>query len=153
MNSKMTTTITSTDTTTITTEPRQRCQEAKEEANGPSDAMACSPSSLTPETNALANEIYSRGIRVSEIRMLQHAREMERERNEAVTTSRMKSDMITTLRCELEAALDALNKIESHYVDGDDTHEDWKAMGEIAATFLAENVETLATRGLKKDAE
>ena len=42
-----------------------------------------SPSSLTPETDALADEIYARGIRVSEIRMLQHARKMERERNEA----------------------------------------------------------------------
>jgi len=38
----------------------------------------------TPETNALANEIYARGIRVIEIRMLQHARKLERERNKAI---------------------------------------------------------------------
>ena len=40
---------------------------------------------------------------------------------------------------ERNAALDALCRIESHYVDGDDTYEAWKAMGEIAATFLSEN--------------
>ncbi len=51
-------------------------------------------------------------------RMANHAVKMERQRN---------------------AALDALNKIESLYVDGDDTYEAWKAMGEIAATFLKEN--------------
>jgi len=43
----------------------------------------CSPSSLTPETNVLADEIYARGIKVSEIKMLQHARTLERERDEA----------------------------------------------------------------------
>lgn len=36
----------------------------------------------TLETDALANEVYSSGIRVSEIRMLNHARSLERERNE-----------------------------------------------------------------------
>jgi hypothetical protein len=47
------------------------------------------------------------------------------------------------LERERNAALDALDKIESHYVDGDDTYEAWKAMGEIAATFLAENAEPI----------
>jgi len=40
---------------------------------------------------------------------------------------------------ERNAALDALEKIESWYVDGADTFESWKAMGEIAVNFLAEN--------------
>lgn len=43
--------------------------------------QAKSEPSETPKTDALANEIYARGIRVSEIRMLQHARKLERERN------------------------------------------------------------------------
>ena len=50
-------------------------------------SASCSPSSLTPETDALADEIYARGIRVSEIRMLQHARTMEKERNMARATA------------------------------------------------------------------
>jgi hypothetical protein len=58
-------------------------QTCERTALGPSGATACNPSSLTPETDAIADEIYARGIRVSEIKMLQHAQKMERERNEA----------------------------------------------------------------------
>jgi DNA-binding XRE family transcriptional regulator len=52
--------------------------------------------------------------------LAEHSRRLERERN---------------------AALDALEKIESHYVDGDDTYEAWRSMGDIAANFLSENAE------------
>lgn len=48
------------------------------------DAVEWQASSDTPQTDALADEIYASGIRVSEIRMLQHARKMERERNKAI---------------------------------------------------------------------
>jgi hypothetical protein len=87
----------------------------------------CSPSS-TPETDEAWDAVsrtpdgmYDSRVPISDYAyaMLEHSRKMERERN---------------------AALDALDKIESHYVDGDDTYEAWKAMGEIAAAFLAENV-------------
>jgi len=78
-------------------------------------AMPCSPSSLTPDTNALADEIYARGIKVSEIKMLQHARTLERER---------------------DAALATIMEIEEIYIDGCDTYEDWKAMGELTRNFL-----------------
>ena len=47
-----------------------------------------SSASSSPETDALANEIYARGIRVSEIRMLKHARSLERERNAALSVLR-----------------------------------------------------------------
>jgi len=75
----------------------------------------CSASSLTPDTNALADEIYARGIKVSEIKMLQHARTLERER---------------------DAALATIMEIEEIYIDGCDTYEDWKAMGELTRNFL-----------------
>lgn len=52
----------------------------------PSPSATCSASSETPETDTLANEIYDRGIRVSEIRMLEHARKMEHQRNAAWKT-------------------------------------------------------------------
>jgi len=35
-----------------------------------------------------------------------------------------------------DAAIDAIMKIEEIYIDGDDTYEDWKSMGQIARTFL-----------------
>lgn len=59
------------------------CHKCESAAKRPSGAAACSPSSLTPETDALADELYARGIKVSEIRMLEHARKMEKERNMA----------------------------------------------------------------------
>ena len=46
-------------------------------------------------------------------------------------------------RCKYEKlwkeAEDALMKIEDVYIDGDDTYEDWKSMGQIARTFLEKN--------------
>lgn len=54
------------------------------------------------------------------------------------------------LERERDAALDALCKIEAHYVDGCDTYEAWESMGEIAATFLAEN-ETSAATGSERN--
>ena len=44
------------------------------------------------------------------------------------------------LERERNAALNALCKIESHYVDGCDTYEAWESMGEIAATFLPDEI-------------
>jgi hypothetical protein len=38
-----------------------------------------------------------------------------------------------------DAAIDALMKIEDIFIDGDDTYEDWKSMGQIARTFLEKN--------------
>jgi len=40
---------------------------------------------------------------------------------------------------QLDAAIDALMKIEDIFIDGDDTYEDWKSMGQIARTFLEKN--------------
>ena len=37
---------------------------------------------------------------------------------------------------ERDAAIDAIMKIEDIFIDGDDTYEDWKSMGQIARTFL-----------------
>ena len=46
-------------------------------------------------------------------------------------------------RCKYEKlwkeAEDSLMKIEEIFIDGDDTYEDWKSMGQIARTFL-ENI-------------
>lgn len=78
---------------------------------------ACSVSSETPETNA------------------------EWTKHSSLNPSCAAAFVILCgkLERERDAALDALDKIESFYVDGDDTYEAWKAMGEVAATFLAQN--------------
>jgi hypothetical protein len=41
-----------------------------------------------------------------------------------------------------DAAIDALMKIEDIFIDGDDTYEDWKSMGQIARTFLENTYES-----------
>jgi hypothetical protein len=41
-----------------------------------------------------------------------------------------------------DAAIDALMAIEDIFIDGDDTYEDWKSMGQIARTFLEKTYES-----------
>jgi len=47
-------------------------------------------------------------------------------------------------RCKYEKlwkeAEEALMKIEDIFIDGDDTYEDWKSMGQIARTFLEDKI-------------
>ena len=40
-----------------------------------------------------------------------------------------------------DAAIEALMKIEDIFIDGDDTYEDWKSMGQIARTFFEKTYE------------
>lgn len=102
-----------------------RDDHAKEKADDRLGATACSPS-LTPETDAALcrydHPAWPGGRKFT-------------VNGEPVVLA----DLARKLERKMNAALDALDKIESHYVDGDDTYEAWKAMGEIAATFLAEN--------------
>jgi hypothetical protein len=41
-----------------------------------------------------------------------------------------------------DEAIEALCKIEEIFIDGDDTYEDWKSMGQIARTFLEKTHES-----------
>jgi hypothetical protein len=94
----------------------------------PSDAAACSSSS-TPESNE-AWDAVSRtpdGMHDSRVpisayayAMSDHSKKMERER---------------------DAAIAVLMVIEERYIDGCDTYEDWKFMGDTARAFLSENVD------------
>jgi 5-formyltetrahydrofolate cyclo-ligase len=47
---------------------------------------------------------------------------------------------VNKLYNQREAAIDALMKIEEIFIDGDDTYEDWKSMGQIARTFLENKI-------------
>jgi hypothetical protein len=47
---------------------------------------------------------------------------------------------VNKLYNQRDAAIDALMKIEDIYIDGDDTYEDWKSMGQIARTFLENKI-------------
>lgn len=67
----------------------------------------------TPETDHLESNLGTAARCHPAIWM--HARQMERERDEA---------------------REALMKIEEIFVDGDNTHDDWWAMGQIARTAL-----------------
>jgi hypothetical protein len=72
----------------------------------------------------------------------------ERERNEAlieleeyrsiaenIGAEKAVSEKEKAIR-ERDAAIDAIMKIEDIFIDGDDTYEDWKSMGQIARAFL-----------------
>jgi len=71
------------------------------------------------------------------------AESAERERDEL----REKYDKLATENMlevnkicnQRDAAIDAIMKIEEIFIDGDDTYEDWKNMGQIARTFLEKN--------------
>ena len=56
-----------------------------------------------------------------------------------------KADRITSenirLKCTLAVAMSAISTIEERYIDGCDTYEDWKFMGDTARTFLEENTQ------------
>jgi len=43
------------------------------------------------------------------------------------------------MKRKLAAAMDVISAIEERYIDGCDTYEDWKFMGDTARTFLSEN--------------
>jgi hypothetical protein len=83
----------------------------------------------TPRTNALLGKIlYDCGVLDEDNapeEWVQLARQLERERDEALT---------------------ALMEIEEIFVDGSDTYEDWKSMGTIARKFLSENDQEEARR-------
>lgn len=42
------------------------------------------------------------------------------------------------MKRQLAAAMDVISAIEERYIDGCDTYEDWKFMGDNARTFLQE---------------
>ncbi len=52
--------------------------------------------------------------------------------------------MLNINKCcnQRDEAINALMKIEEIFIDGDDTYEDWKSMGQIARTFLEKTYES-----------
>ena len=129
----------------------------------------------TPETDELDCELHNpRVIQDRYSEMLEHARRMERERDEAREESpeqarllgisgerecrliaerdeaKRKYDIeatehmlnINKICNQRDEAIDALMKIEEIFIDGDDTYEDWKSMGQIARTFLEKTYES-----------
>lgn len=93
----------------------------------------------TPETDA-STDLIKIGLNEYPMVDAEVSRKLERERNKEMGYRSQWCDKAQKLECRLNAALDALDKIESHYVDGDDTYEAWRAMGDIAAVFLREEI-------------
>ncbi len=50
------------------------------------------------------------------------------------------------LKRQLAAAMSVISTIEERYIDGCDTYEDWKFMGDTARAFLEENDQVEARR-------
>ena len=71
---------------------------------------------------------------------------IKRERDEAMekydTLAVENMLEVNKLYNQREAAIDALMAIEDIFIDGDDTYEDWKSMGQIARTFLEKTYES-----------
>ena len=77
--------------------------------------------SETPETDAAEKDMSGNGITVhTKFVTADFARKLERER---------------------DAAIAVIEAIEEIFIDGENTHDDWLAMGTIAREFLSENAE------------
>jgi hypothetical protein len=93
----------------------------------------------TPETDKLITDwIQGDSREIPDFVLL--ARRLERERNEAIrqrneTNESSKYAVDYAIR-EREKMLEALMKIEDVFVDGEDTYEGWRTMGNIARAAL-----------------
>ena len=97
--------------------------------------------SKTPETDAEEDASYNFAEFVVPS---EFARKLERERNELqekYDTLAVENMLEVNEICnQRDAAIDAIMKIEEIFIDGDDTYEDWKSMGQIARKFLEKNI-------------
>jgi hypothetical protein len=66
-------------------------------------------------------------------KLIAERNELQEKYDKLATENMLEVNKICNQR---DAAIDALMKIEDIYIDGDDTYEDWKSMGQIARTFL-----------------
>jgi hypothetical protein len=105
-----------------------------------------SSTSNTPETDECGSHEGNWDTKF--FRMQFHARNLERQRDEARTTiedakralnaNDYEGILLAALRVkeERDEAREALMKIEDLFVDGEDTHDDWMKMGNIAKDYL-----------------
>ena len=91
----------------------------------------------TPETERIKGALHTNWND-----LMNHARKLERERDEAWEdlASRevviAQQNVITDLILEYNTALEALMKIEEVFIDSDDTYEDLIKVGNIARSAL-----------------
>lgn len=91
----------------------------------------------TPETDAFLNRSFKH--RIDELEKLyDHAKDLERQRDEWYDKAHANAAFVLDARKERDEALEALMRIEEIFIDGEDTYEDWKKMGDIAVKALEE---------------
>jgi hypothetical protein len=73
-------------------------------------------------------------------RKLEHALDELQEKYDTLAVENMLE--VNEICKQRDAAIDALMAIEDIFIDGDDTYEDWKSMGQIARTFLEKTYES-----------
>jgi len=96
--------------------------------------------SKTPETDSMVEEGFHRINFPTAPVPAEFARKLERERDEA----RNKYDNLATehmlvvnkLCKERDDARNALSRIDEIFCDGEDTHDDWMKMGNIAKDYF-----------------
>jgi hypothetical protein len=100
----------------------------------------------TPECNQYAISIPTSTGKTYRVILYETAQGFEAQRDELqekydklATENMLEVNKICNQR---DAAIDALMKIEDIYIDGDDTYEDWKSMGQIARTFFEKTYES-----------
>lgn len=52
---------------------------------------------------------------------------------------------LESIEIKLNRAVAIIMDIEERYIDGSDTYEDWKFMGDTARAFLSENAQAMAS--------
>ena len=91
----------------------------------------------TPETERIKGALHTNWND-----LMNHARKLERERDEARESLASREvviaqqNVITDLILERDGALEALMKIEEVFIDSDDTYEDLIKVGNIASAAL-----------------
>ena len=104
--------------------------------------------SNTPETDRLAEE-FKRNTLPDDVKLdilfgftrkLEHALDELQEKYDTLAVENMLE--VNKICKQRDAAIDALMKIEDIFIDGDDTYEDWKSMGQVARTFLENTYES-----------
>jgi hypothetical protein len=100
----------------------------------------------TPECNQYAIPITTSTGKTYRVVLYETAQRFEAQRDELqekYDTLAVENMLEVNELCnQRDAAIDALMKIEDIFIDGDDTYEDWKSMGQIARTFFEKTHES-----------
>jgi hypothetical protein len=123
---------------------RRECDEAREAIRALAEHGESEIQRITKERDDAQEESLeqARLLGISgerECRLIAERNEVQEKYDTLAVENMLEVNKICKQR---DAAIDALMKIEDIFIDGDDTYEDWKSMGQVARTFLEKTYES-----------